>query len=263
MSIQLLRQGIRLRADARSRQPLLDFHTNATPQGWVKAATQFEVALASGGALVDVANLASVTVEAAPCADRDGARVFSKTLAGSALDPGLTEDTWADGSRQHALFILSSGEMNVALPSGADRTDFWLVITALTTAGDPLVCGTARFVLADDGTFSGAPPPPANPGVGITIDQADARYAPAGAVGGIFRLRSRTTGSVCPVVLDGPDNAPAIVVLPPGSATPAVTYQVDTAGQILLLNRTTGTFLPIALDGPDNAPALIVLPASA
>ena len=49
MPNQLLRQGIRLRADARSRQPLLDFYTNATPQGWVRAATQFEVALASGG----------------------------------------------------------------------------------------------------------------------------------------------------------------------------------------------------------------------
>ncbi len=32
--------------------------------------------------------------------------------------------------------------MNVALPSGGEsRADFWLVVTALTTAGDPLVCG--------------------------------------------------------------------------------------------------------------------------
>ncbi len=183
MSLQLLRQGIRLRADARSRQPLLDFYTNATPQGWVRAATQFEIALASGGGLVDVTNLASVTIEAVPCANKDGARVFSKTLAGSALDPGLTEATWAEGSRQHALFVLTSAEMNVALPSGADRADFWLVVTAITTAGDPLVCGTGRLVLADDGTFNNAPPPPANPGAGITIDQADARYLRAGAGG--------------------------------------------------------------------------------
>ena len=159
---------------------MLDCYTNATPQGWVRAATQFEIALASAGGLVDVTNLSSVTIEAAPHAEKDGPRVFAKTLAGSALDAGLTESTWADGSRQHALFVLSSGEMNIAL-SGADRAEFWLVISALTSAGDPLVCGTGRLVLADDGTFNAAPPPPANPGAGITVDQADRRYAPADA----------------------------------------------------------------------------------
>ena len=175
MTTQLTRQGIRLRADARSRQPLLDFYTNATPQGWVRAATQFEVALGSGGTLVDVTNLSSVSIEAAPYADKDGARVFAKTLAGTALDPTLSEATWADGTRQHALFVLSSAEMNVAL-AGADRADFWLVVTALTLTGDPIVCGTGRLILTDNGTFNAAPPPPANPGMGLTVEQADARY---------------------------------------------------------------------------------------
>lgn len=181
MSFQLVRQGIRLRTDERRRGPLLDAFTHATPQGWVRAATQFEVALARGGVLVDVGNLSSVTLEASPEADRDGARVFSRTLAGSALDASLTEATWADGSKQHALFTFSSAEMNVAL-GGEARADFWLVVTVLTTAGNPLVCGAGRFILVDDGTFAGAPPPPANPGSGLTIAQADARYAPAAGV---------------------------------------------------------------------------------
>lgn len=180
MSTQLLRQGIRLRADARSRQTWFDACTNATPQGWVRAATQFEIALASNGDLVDVSNLSSVTLEAAPFDDKDGPRVLSRTLPLSALDAGLTEATWADGSRQHALFVFSSGEMNVAL-SGADHADFWLVVTALTAAGDPIVCGTGKLILADDGTFNAAPPPPANPGAGITVTQADLRYAPLDA----------------------------------------------------------------------------------
>ena len=126
---------------------------------------------------MDVANLASVTIEAAPYADQGRRRASSPRRSPVPRStPALTEATWADGSRQHALFILSSGEMNVAL-GGADRADFWLVVTALTTAGDPLVCGTGRFILADDGTFNAAPPPPANPGAGITIEQADLRYA--------------------------------------------------------------------------------------
>ena len=213
MTNQLLRQGIRLRADGRSRQPLLDFYTNATPQGWVRAATQFEVALASGGSLVDVTNLASVTIEAAPYADRDGARAFSKTLAGSALDAGLTEPTWADGSRQHALFVLSSGEMNIAL-GGADRAPFWLVVSAWTTAGDPVVCGTGRFLLADDGTFNAAPPPPANPGAGLTVDQADLRYARAG-----------TAGDFLPAVTSVGDGAAGSLEVLPTIGLPAPTLR--------------------------------------
>lgn len=181
MSIQLVRQGIRLRTDERRRGPLLDAFTNATPQGWVGAATQFEVALARGGVLVDVSNLASVTLEASPEANREGARVFSRTLAGGALDATLTEATWADGSKQHALFTFSSAEMNVAL-GGETRADFWLVITALTTAGNPLVCGAGRFAMVDDGAFASALPPPSNPGVGLTLAQADLRYASAAGV---------------------------------------------------------------------------------
>ncbi len=191
MSIQLVRQGIRLRTDERRRSPLLDAFTNATPQGWVKSATQFEVALARGGALVDVSNLSSVTLEASPADGRDGARVFSRTLAGSALDGSLTEATWADGSKQHALFVFSSGEMNVAL-NGADRADFWLVVTALTNAGDPLVCGAGRLTMADDGAFASAPPPPANPGAGMTIAQADVRYA---QTTGVLNFASGVTGT--------------------------------------------------------------------
>ncbi len=183
MSTQLHRQGIRLRADERSRQPLLDAYTNATPQGWARAATQFEVALASGGSLVDVSNLSSVTLAGAPYDDRGGACAFFRTLAGADLNNTLTEAAWADGSAQHALFTFSNAEMNLPL-DGADAADFWLVITALTQAGDGIVCGTGRFTVRDDGAFTDAPLPPANPGAGITVDQADARYARLGANGG-------------------------------------------------------------------------------
>ena len=182
MSIQLVRQRIRLRADERSRLPLLDSYTNATPQGWTRAATQFEVALASGGGLVDVGNLSSVTLEASPYNHRKAARAFSKTLSLNVLDNALTEAAWLDGTRQHALFSFSSAEMNIPL-GGAPRADFWLVVSALTSAGDPLVCGAGRFTMAEDGAFADAPAAPDNPAVPLTLAQADARYVqPAGAL---------------------------------------------------------------------------------
>ena len=179
MSLQLVRQRIRLRADERSRLPLFDSYTNATPQGWVRAATQFEVALASGGALVDVGNLASVTLEASPYQDRRGPRAFTKTVAGNLLDNTLTEASWTDGTQQHATFAFSSAETNLAL-DGALRVDLWLVVSAVTLSGDPLVCGAGRMTMNEDGLFAAANAVPPNPTVLLTQDQADARYVRPG-----------------------------------------------------------------------------------
>ena len=201
MPLQLVRQRLRLRADERSRLPLLDSYTNATPQGWARAATQFEVALASGGALVDVGNLSSVTLEASPYNNRKAARVFSKTVASGALDNTLTEAAWIDGTQQHVTFSFSSAEMNLPL-GGAPQVDFWLVVSALTAAGDSLVCGAGKFTMSEDGAFADAPPAPGNPAVLLTVDQADARYVqPAGALNLAAGITGATGGG--PARLDG------------------------------------------------------------
>ena len=201
MPLQLVRQRLRLRADERSRLPLLDQYTHATPRGWTRAATQFEIALASGGSLVDVGNLSSVTLEASPSNDRKGPRAFSKTLAGSALDNALTEATWTDGTRQHAAFVFNGTEMNLPL-DGATHADLWLVVSAVTNAGDPLVCGTGRLTMMEDGAFADAGTAPPNPAVFLTMDQADARYVrPAGALNLAPGITAVTGGG--PTHLDG------------------------------------------------------------
>ena len=201
MPLQLVRQRLRLRADERSRQPLLDQYTNATPKGWVRAATQFEVALASGGSLVDVGNLSSVTLEASPYNDRCGPRAFSKTLPGGTLDNTLAEATWSDGTRQHAVFAFSGTEMNLPL-QGAPRADYWLVVSALTASGDALVCGAGRLTMAEDGAFASDTAAAPNPPVLLTMAQADARYVrPAGALNLATGVTSTTGGG--PTCLDG------------------------------------------------------------
>ena len=201
MPLQLVRQRLRLRADERSRLPLLDNYTNATPKGWVRAATQFEVALASGGGLVDVGNLSSVTLEASPYNDRTGPRAFAQTLAGGALDNTLTEATWTDGTRQHALFAFSGSEMNLPL-QGAPRADYWLVASAVTASGDTLVCGAGKLTMVEDGAFAGAAAAPPNSPVLLTMAQADARYVhPAGALNLAPGITAVTGGG--PTRLDG------------------------------------------------------------
>jgi hypothetical protein len=168
MSVQLTRQGFRFWCDERSRQPLLDYYTNAAPQGWSQASTQFEIALVSRGALVDVTNLSSVRLDGVAYNNRDGTRLFSQTLPGSSLNNALTLDTWEDGTQQHALFVFDQAAMNI-LPSGAETLQVWLMITALTLAGEQLVCGAGTMTFNDDGAFTSAGSPPANPGAAISL----------------------------------------------------------------------------------------------
>ncbi len=187
-------QTLRLRADETSRQSMLDANTNATPQAWARAATQFEVGLASGGALVDVGNLASVTLEASPSANRDGARVISLTVALASLDNTLTEATWTDGSKQHALFRFTAAQMNF-LASGTASANFWIVISALTTAGDPIIFGAGTLQVIDPGTNFTASTPPPNPGAYLTIDQANALFATSAVVAPLVTPYQITTTS--------------------------------------------------------------------
>ena len=178
MAAQAQSQTLRLRCDETSRGAVLDAYTNSTPQAWARAATQFQTGLASGGVLVDVGNLASVTLEASPYNTRTAARVLSKTVQGNALNNALTEATWVSGAQQHAVFAFSSAEMNV-LTGGSLTVDLWIVVSAITTAGDPIIFATGRLTVNDPGTLSSALAPPANPGAYATLDQATAVVATA------------------------------------------------------------------------------------
>jgi hypothetical protein len=255
MPVQLESQGFRFWCDERSRQPLLDYYTHAAPQGWSAASTQFEVAFASRGTLVDVTNLSSVRLDGVAYNNRDGARLFSQTLPGSSLNNTLTLDTWEDGSQQHALFVFDQSAMNI-VPSGAQTLQVWLIITALTVSGDQLVCGAGMMTFNDDGAFASAASPPANAGAAISLGDADARYAPIGVQ---FKLTNRTTGTQFLALLDGAADATAtLILLPLSDATvPAITAKINAAGQLTLLNRRTGNFLPFGISGSDDAPAFV------
>jgi hypothetical protein len=267
MSQQLERQGFRFWCDERSRQPLLDYYTNAAPQGWSAASTQFEVALASGGALVDVSNLSSLRLDGVAYSNRDGTRLFSQTLPGSSLNNALTLDTWQDGTQQHALFVFDQAAMNI-LPAGAQTLQVWLMITALTIAGEQLVCGAGMMTFNDDGAFASAASPPANPGAAISLGDADARYASwaafsgvISALGGVLPMINQSTGTPFRITIDGPDTAPTISVQPSSFVVAAVSLTAPFTGQAYLRSHSTGTVFPVCLDGPDTAPALEILPA--
>ncbi len=231
---------------------------------WKNCSAIFQCAIffqapSAASMLTDLTNITSVE-----CVLRNGSSTGAllcpeKTILAANINTALVYTDWDGGVSQHFEFDFTPDDLNFTPPGS-----IFMSIGATTNDAGVVVLGYNPGVkMTDPGLFNpGGDVVPALPYTGYSKAEATAMFAPAGAIGGIFKLRNRTTGTICPVLLDGPDNAPEVIVLPPGAAVPPITYRVDTAGQINLLNRTTGTFFPVVLDGPDNAPEIAVLPAS-
>lgn len=138
-------------------------------------AHRIELALLEGGTLLDVSNIASLTLEIKPIETQisetfdgekesdvdlrgpsyDAGLLLAKTLAGDELYAGLTEMEWESEApdKAHAVFILDA--VDTLLAPG----DRWLTISLLTTDAPALVrtvCA-GRIRILGGGQSNGAP----------------------------------------------------------------------------------------------------------
>jgi hypothetical protein len=133
--------------------------------------TRFEFGFFNvAGVALDLSDIESLNLKLQP----------SQTVAGlladqtiTVLDNTLTAETWADGSKQHAVFEFSNAEMNID-PQGEVR-QLWCVLTGITTTGREITPIGSSMLLHEDNNGT-ADPAPENPGTAITMEQADARY---------------------------------------------------------------------------------------
>src|SRR5690348_14964470 len=110
---QLTRSRIRLACDARSKTQIKDTFTGASPDGWNSNDTQIEIGIFDAGSLVtDIANIESLTVAINDANDRKTAVVAPITVPAASLDGTVTAETWADGTKQHALIPLTNEQFN-------------------------------------------------------------------------------------------------------------------------------------------------------
>jgi len=160
----LTRKRIRMVADASklTSEAMLDvFNSNSTPELWKGNDVQFEIAIYQDGALVtDISNIASLTLEVKSGSARSGAPVMTKTLAAVDLDGTLTNDTWADKTKQHALVIFTGDESN--LDVGSNNTeDYWLIVAVTTndSPGRSISLQYTTLKVVEDGTGNGGDAP--------------------------------------------------------------------------------------------------------
>jgi len=172
------RRRIRFAADiaAKTSDPMEDIYTGDTPELWRGNDAQFEVGIFFNETLqTDISNIATITLDVKSTSDRDGDPLITATLQAADLDDTLDSETWADGTKQHALFTFTGDETNIELDGNDD--DCWLIISYTTTdnPGRSITIQHTIIKIVEDGAGSDGQPQN-NANLYYTKAEADGRY---------------------------------------------------------------------------------------
>ncbi len=233
--------------------PPLDVATSRTVETVRGNATAFQTTVFdAAGAIHDLSGVQSLNLKVRASQQFGSAILADKTLAAEELDLTVTQETWADGTKQHAEFSFSNAEMN--LDPGDNRATWWLVITAMMTGGEEVTLCAGPVIWHEDNNAPGDPPPE-NPGTAITLEQADARYSPTSArvvANQAARLALSLEDAVGSAVVDNNDGT--VWMMDPGNDDPS-----DAGGWIQI---GVQTFREVRVSGlvvkyDDSTPAVL------
>jgi hypothetical protein len=174
----ITRALLRLAPDAANKASFRDSLTSQTPQTWRGNVLRVDAGLFAGLAnflvttddqIIDLtaSGLQSLTLEVTASLDSAASRLMAKTV--SSFDNTLTSAAWNAGTAQHAIFLFSETETNIAAGK------YFLILSGITAAG-PFTFGVTELTVLEDGTPGDIADPPENPGSAISLEQADARY---------------------------------------------------------------------------------------
>jgi hypothetical protein len=172
------RDLIRAALNVRSTDQWQDAVTGSTPDMWAGTDLSIQLGLFSDKAktaLVDGAAYSSITCEVKPLADKTGAALMAKTVAGPFTNP--TQETWLAGTAQHVEITFTFEESELDLGTN-DSKQFWVVISAITndTPARNITLGCTTLTVKQDGhVVGGTAPEPGDP-LYFTADECDARF---------------------------------------------------------------------------------------
>lgn len=147
-----------------------DAATRTAPVLWRGNAVALRLGLFDGAEPADLDGVTSLTLSVR-AAQADPA-VLAEVTTGT-LTPMADTAAWEDGSEATATLTLTDAQTNLPVPGG--RATYWAVVTALHATGTRTLAAGPIIWLEDNAVA--APPPPEWPGAGISLEQADARYA--------------------------------------------------------------------------------------
>lgn len=166
---------------AKSFEDVVDKLSGRTPQFWRGNDLRFEVAIMRNGDILDVSNLASLTLEVRDDQNIVSAPLMQKTVAGGAMDNTVTGTTWGNNTKQHATFDFTDAETNLSSPGSVFKSTWedvkYIVLHGVTTLGNVITYQSGPIIFREDGAGS-AGTPPTNDDNFYTKDQVDAAFLP-------------------------------------------------------------------------------------
>ena len=219
----LQRKRIRIAADAakRATDSVIDIFSGSTPGLWVGNDVQFEIGLFLDAELIaDISNIASLTLEVRPSADRTQPPLMQKTVLAADLDGTVDSAAWLAKTKQHALVSFTGQETNLAIIGSTMAC--WLVIGVVTndSPGRVITIQGGTITFYQDGIGSAGSPPTLDP---LYYNQADsdARYVQKHEDQGWTRWYNgkwyhyiQSTGLWYPEVAQIVDNIPVLTLGP-------------------------------------------------
>lgn len=169
MNIQVNAYRLRFAADmqilATTKFRTPNFFNAEMPRLPKGTAAQFELGLFVAGNLLDLSNIASLTLQVF-ASQSDATVLMEKTLASGEFNDTINQVDFDDGTDQHAVFAFTSQETNIAPGT------YWLVVSGITNAGESLDYLITDFVIYQDQAGEPTSPPAQPPDVALTLSQA-------------------------------------------------------------------------------------------
>ncbi|HBY60591.1 MAG TPA: hypothetical protein DEH78_12270 [Solibacterales bacterium] len=180
MPAQVERHLIRIAFDmANPGVAVVDKLSGETPQFWRGNDVRFEVVVMRNGAVLDVGNLASLTLEVRDDQNITSTPLMQKTVASGAMDNSVTDETWENDTKQHATFDFTDTETNLASPGGVYLGNWedpkFIVLSGITSGGNVITYQAGKIIFREDGAGSAGTPPTNDPNY-YTQAQVDAGF---------------------------------------------------------------------------------------
>lgn len=149
--------------------------TGALPKVWRAATMTFEGALFVDEALMDIAQIQTVTVTLRPSSRFGPDLAEAKTVEFADLNRGLTLEQWQAGEGEHFKVTFSDAEMNLGINQVTDK--FWLVIHGYNTDSEVIINGATEITIVESGLGQNLViTPPAPPPAFYDSDEADSLF---------------------------------------------------------------------------------------
>jgi dipeptidyl aminopeptidase/acylaminoacyl peptidase len=161
VSVQHIRERIRIAFDVESHEAQTDEITGSQPQMWRNNDVQFELGFFFAGEPVDASQYSQIKLLVKDKDHRQGSIPLILKVA-SAIDittPVFTKAEWEARSKQHVVITVSAMETRLDL-GNANEKEFFLSVIALTSDGNRITLGSTLLKLHHDGEDESSNSPP-------------------------------------------------------------------------------------------------------